>query len=120
VQEATRTWPGGEVSQGRLWQILLQVLYVAVIAFCLGSIDAYSIFTMAAAIHFGFAAWVSLVRRNIRGQWGIPRGDFFTDFYCSLFFYPFVLTQLEIQMKEEKIAWPPKRAAVKPVEEEGI
>jgi len=42
------------------------------------------------------------VRREIRKQWGIPRGDFFTDFMWSLIAYMFVLTQLEIQMKYDK------------------
>lgn len=58
---------------------------------------------MASALHFGFAAWVSLVRREIRKQWGIPRGDFLTDFMWSVVAWFFVLTQCEVQMREDKI-----------------
>jgi hypothetical protein len=48
----------------------------------------------------GFAGWLSLIRRKVREDCGIARGDFFTDFFCALFMPMFTLVQLEVQIKE--------------------
>jgi len=102
VKHATLTWPFGGVTSGVFWMVLLQLMYIgSVITDCLGVME-YSIFTMSLAIFTGFGAFLSLVRREIRKQWGIPRGDFLTDFMWSLIAYMFVLTQIEIEMKHDK------------------
>lgn len=101
VKKATESWPLGAATNGRCWQVVLQVLWVVIIVMCfLGYID-YSIFMMACALHFVFATWVSLVRREIRRQWNIPRGDFITDYICAVCCWMLVLTQLDIEMMEE-------------------
>lgn len=104
VKIGTMSWPAGELTKGVMWMILLQLLWLLSVVCDFMAIIEYQIHAMALAIFVGFAAFVSLVRREVRKQWGIPRGDFITDFICSLLAYPFVLTQLEIQMEEDKIA----------------
>jgi len=102
VQEATRSWPLGSLTNGRIWQVALQILWILSFALAISGVTAYALFTMSGGIYFIFAGWMSLVRREIRKQWGIPRGDFFTDLMWTCIAFPFVLTQLEIQMKEER------------------
>jgi hypothetical protein len=104
VKAATRTWPLGSATGGVMWQIVLQVLWT--LSFCIGVsglATAFALFTFAGSIYFIFAGWISLVRREIRKMWNIPRGDFFTDFICAAVAFPFVLTQLEIEMLEEQV-----------------
>eukprot|EP00928_Gymnodinium_smaydae_P046729 TRINITY_DN3114_c0_g1_i1.p1 TRINITY_DN3114_c0_g1~~TRINITY_DN3114_c0_g1_i1.p1 ORF type:complete len:1095 (-),score=177.76 TRINITY_DN3114_c0_g1_i1:403-3687(-) len=102
VKEATKSWPLGTLSGGWAWAVALQLLYFATIACVIASTAEFNVIMMGASIYCGFAAFVSLVRREIRRLWGIPRGDFLTDLMWSVVVPAFVLTQLEIQMKEEK------------------
>eukprot|EP00928_Gymnodinium_smaydae_P016273 TRINITY_DN1607_c0_g1_i6.p1 TRINITY_DN1607_c0_g1~~TRINITY_DN1607_c0_g1_i6.p1 ORF type:complete len:1053 (-),score=196.63 TRINITY_DN1607_c0_g1_i6:443-3538(-) len=102
VRQATATWPAGTISKGWAWAAALQLLYLATIICCFISISEFNVIMMGASIYCGFAAFVSLVRREIRRLWGIPRGDFVTDLMWSVLAPMFVLTQLEIEMKEEQ------------------
>eukprot|EP00928_Gymnodinium_smaydae_P046731 TRINITY_DN3114_c0_g3_i1.p1 TRINITY_DN3114_c0_g3~~TRINITY_DN3114_c0_g3_i1.p1 ORF type:complete len:1028 (-),score=159.78 TRINITY_DN3114_c0_g3_i1:246-3329(-) len=103
VREATATWPAGTISKGWAWGAALQLLYLATIVCIFVSISEFNVIMLGASFYCGFAAFVSLVRREIRRVWGIPRGDFVTDLMWSVLAPMFVLTQLEIQMEEEKI-----------------
>ena len=96
VKQATTAWPFG----GLAWQIVMQVLYVMVIVFLFVALASDEWLYIAGACYVGFAGWLSLIRRAIRREWRIPRGDFFTDFFCAIFMPMFTLVQLEEQMKE--------------------
>jgi hypothetical protein len=117
VKQAAKTWPCG----GPAWQIVMQVLYVLVIVFMFIALIRYSDtgprsvnwLYIAGACYIGFAGWLSLIRRAIRVEWNIQRGDFFTDFFCAISMPMFTLVQLEVQMNEPYAIWPP----VKVVEE---
>jgi len=103
VQQATKRWPLGSATNGRIWQIVLQGLWMLAFGIGVSGATAFGLFTFGGAIFFIFTCWLSLVRREIRMQWGVPRGDFFTDFICCSIpgLHAFVLTQLEIEMQEE-------------------
>jgi len=104
VRTATMKWPGGELTQGWMWCVLLQIMYILdIITVILVTVE-FNIIQMAGAVYIGFAAFVSLIRRQIRLEWGIPRGDLITDFMWSVWAPMFVLTQLEIQMKHDKVS----------------
>lgn len=96
-------WPGGTITKGYMWCVLLQIMYLVDLICVFLVFAEYNVINMAGAIYCGFAAFVSLVRREIRSQWGIPRGDLITDFMWSLWAPMFVLTQLEIQMAHDKV-----------------
>jgi choline-glycine betaine transporter len=103
VRAATTNWPYAKITKGWMWPVVLQLLYFAAITCCFVAIVEYNVLMMGASLYFGFAAFVSLIRREIRSQWGIPRGDFVTDFMWSVLAPMFVLTHLEVQMKEVKV-----------------
>merc|ERR1719444_642356 len=100
VQEGTKSWPLGRATSGRFWQIILQVLWTLSFGIGVSGATAFSLFTFGGSIFFIFTGWLSLVRREIRKQWDVPRGDFFTDFICCSVpgFHALVLAQLEIEM----------------------
>jgi choline-glycine betaine transporter len=102
VQAGSRTWPMGGLTDGRFWQLILTLFFpLAVVALCISGFSDYGIFMMGCAIHCIWTGWLSLIRRQVRALWGIPRGDFLTDYICTALLWPLVLTQLEIQMKED-------------------
>jgi len=103
VRVATETWTLAPTTRGYLWPILLQISWLLALLCCFLGIMEYNVFMMGAAIYFCFAAFLSLVRREIRRQCGIPRGDFVTDYMMTAFAYMLVLTQLEIEMEEQHI-----------------
>merc|ERR1712125_72929 len=93
VREATMNWPLGQMTTGWMWCILLQIMYIIdIIVVVLVTVE-FNVIQMAGAIYIGFAAFVSLIRREIRIKWGIPRGDLITDFMWSVWAPMFVLTQ---------------------------
>jgi len=96
VKQATTTWPFG----GMAWQIVMQLLYVLVIVFLFVALASEEWLYIAGSCYIGFGGWLSLIRREMRQQLGIPRGDFLTDFLCAIFMPMFTLVQLEVQMKE--------------------
>jgi hypothetical protein len=96
VKQATMTWPFG----GLAWQIVMQLLYVMVVVFLFVALASDEWLYIAGSCYVGFGGWLSLIRRAIRQQCAIPRGDFFTDFFCAIFMPMFTLVQLEEQMKE--------------------
>merc|ERR1711879_1012137 len=118
VRQATKSWPFGGCTNGLMWCVVLQFLWVLDVVFaCMGGLD-YSISMFGSALYVLFAGWLSLVRREIRKQWNIPRGDFLTDFISTFWLYFLVLPQLEIEMKEEMPKKEDKEmAAVDTVEE---
>lgn len=90
------------MTTGWMWCILLQIMYIIdIIVVVLVTVE-FNVIQMAGAIYIGFAAFVSLIRREIRIKWGIPRGDLITDFMWSVWAPMFVLTQLEVQMEQDK------------------
>jgi hypothetical protein len=100
VKQACASWPFGGVANGIVWQIVMQLLYVLVILFMFIALASVEWLYIAASIYMGFAGWLSLIRRKVREDCGIARGDFFTDFFCALFMPMFTLVQLEVQIKE--------------------
>jgi hypothetical protein len=98
---ATKSWPLGQITGGYFPSMLIMftTFYAAILMCFLGFVD-YNIMIFGQVLYLGFAFFVSLVRREIRSQWGIPRGDFVSDMLYTYFFFPFVLVQLEIEMKE--------------------
>jgi hypothetical protein len=100
VKQACASWPCGGRAGGLVWQIVMQLLYVMVIAFMFVALASVEWLYIAASVYMGFAGWLSLIRRKIREDCGIARGDFFTDFFCALFMPMFTLVQLEVQIKE--------------------
>merc|ERR1719454_2285433 len=100
VRKACSTWPFGGIAGGMVWSIILQVLYLMVVIFLFVGLASVEWVYIAGSFYIGFAGWLSLIRRSIRLHCGIPRGDFFTDFFCALFMPMFTLVQLEVQMDE--------------------
>merc|ERR1712232_96306 len=87
VKHATVSWPFGSITKGIMWQILLQFLFILSIVCAFLGLAEFGAFTMGVSCYFGFCGWVSLIRREIRVVWGIPRGDFITDFYLAVAAY---------------------------------
>merc|ERR1712050_327401 len=112
VKAACSTWPFGGIAGGILWAIVLQTLYLMVVVFLFVGLASVEWVYIAGACYVGFAGWLSLVRRAIRVRCGIPRGDFFTDFFCALFMPMFTLVQLETELdkKESKLVEAPDKA----------
>jgi choline-glycine betaine transporter len=102
VRHACLDWPLGKLTQGWFPAVCIGLMFYEGLVDCFIGVVEYNVMMFGFSILIGFAFLISLVRREIRRQWGIPRGDFISDFLYTIFFYPFVLTQLEIQMKEEK------------------
>merc|ERR1712232_428271 len=102
VKVVTQSWPFGTITKGLMWQLVLLFLFLLSIVCCFLGLLEFGAFTMGVSCYFGFAGWVSLIRREIRTQWGIPRGDLITDFMWSVWAPMFVLTQLEVQMEQDK------------------
>merc|ERR1711920_384237 len=102
VKKGTETWMGGWIKIP-LWGIALQLMWIsALLCIILGLAMDYNVFILGICFYFGFSSFVSLIRREIRSIWGIPRGDFFSDFMWTVLAYNSILTQLEVQMKEGK------------------
>lgn len=97
VKQAAMDWPFG----GLAWQIVMQLIYVLVIVFLFCALESRAFLYIAGSLYIGFGGWLSLIRRKIRGTCGIPRGDFFTDFFCAILMPMFTLVQLEVQMSED-------------------
>lgn len=104
VETGTQTWMGGWVKIGwSLWGIALQLMWIsALLCIILGLALDYNVFILGICFYFGFSTFVSLIRREIRSSWGIPRGDFMSDFMWTVLAYNCILTQLEVQMKQDK------------------
>jgi choline-glycine betaine transporter len=96
VKVACKDWPFG----GFVWQIIMQVLYVMVVTFLFVALASVEWLYIAASLYIGYSGWLSLIRRKIREECGIPRGDFFTDFFCALLMPMFTLGQLEVQITQ--------------------
>lgn len=102
VRHACLDWPLGKATKGWFPAVCIGFLFYEGLVDCFLGFVEYNVMMFGFSILLGFAFLISLVRREIRRQWGIPRGDFISDYLYTIFFYPFVLTQLEIQMKEDK------------------